>query len=106
MKRYRLSDFTRGWFIGDFEPSVLRTKNFEGAVRYYKAGEVETRHVHKIADEITVIISGVYKMNDVTLQAGDMVHFAPGEATDFECVVDGATTIIKTPSVIGDKYDA
>ena len=39
MKVTRLSDYTRGWIIGDFEPSVLRTKDFEVAVFTHKKVE-------------------------------------------------------------------
>lgn len=104
MKRYSLKDFTRGWIIGDFEPSIVRTKDFEFMVRYYKAGDKEKKHVHKIADEITVIINGIFKMNGQQLEAGDIIHLAPNEPVDFECIEDGANAVIKQPSVAGDKY--
>jgi quercetin dioxygenase-like cupin family protein len=104
MKKYKLDTFTRGWVIGDFEPSIIRTKDFEVMVRYYKAGDKEAKHVHKIAHEITIIVSGTYRMNGELLGPGDIVHLSPGEATDFECLEDGANTVIKTPSVMGDKY--
>jgi quercetin dioxygenase-like cupin family protein len=104
MKKYKLDQFTRGWVVGDFEPNIIRSKDFEVMVQYYKKGDVESRHVHKIADEITIIVSGEFKMNGEILKAGDIVHLLPGDATDFECLLDGATTVIKTPSVIGDKF--
>lgn len=104
MKKYCLEDFTRGWIIGDFEPSIFRTKDFECMVRYYKAGDVEQKHVHKIADEVTIIISGKFKMNEEILGAGDIVHLAPNDPVDFACLEDGANAVIKRPSVMGDKY--
>ena len=104
MKRYRLENFTRGWIIGNFEPNIFRTKDFEVMVRYYKEGDIEEQHVHKIADEVTVIVSGRFKMNGEILTAGDIIHLEPGDSTDFECVEDGATTVVKRPSVMGDKY--
>jgi quercetin dioxygenase-like cupin family protein len=104
MKKYRLENFTRGWVVGDFEPNIIRTKDFEVMVRHYKKGDTEAKHVHKIADEITIIVSGTFKMNGDTLVAGDIVHLSPGDQTDFECLEDGANTVIKTPSVMGDKY--
>ena len=39
MKVSKLSDYTRGWVIGDFEPSILKTKDFEVAVLTHKQGE-------------------------------------------------------------------
>jgi uncharacterized cupin superfamily protein len=104
MKKYRLENFTRGWIVGDFEPNIFRTKDFEVMVRYYKKGDKEARHVHKIADEITVIVSGKFKMNGEVLEAGDMVHLEPGDPVDFECLEGGANTVIKRPSIMGDKY--
>jgi len=34
----RIREMTGGWFIGDFEPSVLRTAAFEVAHHRYPAG--------------------------------------------------------------------
>lgn len=104
MKKYNLKNFTRGWIIGDFEPSIIRTRNFEFMVRNYIAGEIEQRHTHKIADEITVVVSGKFKMNDDMFGPGDIIHLSPGDSSEFKCLEDGTTSVIKTPSVIGDKY--
>jgi quercetin dioxygenase-like cupin family protein len=104
MKKYRLENFTRGWLVGDFSPSLIQTKDFEFMVRHYTKGETEDIHVHKKADEITVVVSGHFKMNGEELKSGDVVHLQPGESAGFECLEDGATAVVKTPSVIGDKY--
>ena len=108
MQKYRIEDFTRGWLIGDFEPSLMRTKDFEVMVRYYKAGEIDKKHVHKVAQEMTIIVSGKFKANGQVVGPGDIYRLQPGEAMteDFECLEDGANVVIKTPSVIGDKYPA
>ncbi len=104
MKKYKLENFTRGWVVGDFEPNIIRTKDFEVMVRYYKKGDKEAKHVHKLADEITIIVSGKFLMNGELLEAGDIIHLSPNDPTDFECLEDGSNTVIKTPSVMGDKY--
>ncbi len=104
MKIQRLENFTKGWVVGDFDPSIIKTKDFEFMVRYYKTGDTEAKHVHKIAEEITVIVSGKFRMNDKIVTAGDAVHLMPGEATDFECIEDGSNAVVKIPSVLGDKY--
>lgn len=105
MNKYNLSDFTRGWIVGNFEPNIIRTKDFEFMVRHYVAGEKEAAHIHKIAEEITVIVSGIFRMNNDTLRTGDIIHLSSGDAADFECLEDGSTAVIKTPSIIGDKYN-
>lgn len=105
MELYNIKDFKRGWFIGDFVPSLIRTKDFEITIRHYKAYENEQRHVHKIADEITVIISGEVKMNNLVYKADDILVIKAGESTDFFTLTDVITCVIKIPSVIGDKYE-
>ncbi len=104
MKKYNLSDFTRGWIVGDFSPTILTTKEFEFAVKNYTTGEHEAKHLHKKAHEITVIVSGKYKMNGELLKSGDIVHLLPEDTVDFECLEGGATAVIKTPSAKNDKY--
>ena len=36
MKIGKLRDMKRGWFIGDFEPSLLKTRDCEVAVKSYR----------------------------------------------------------------------
>lgn len=104
MKKINLKDMVGGWFIGDFEPNLLRNKNFEASVKYYKKGDKESKHLHKIASEITVIESGSAIMKDTVLNKGDIILLEPGEATSFEALEDSTTFVIKFPSVLGDKY--
>ena len=104
MKILKLKDYTRGWLIGDFEPAVLRTKDFEFAVKEYKTGDKEEAHFHKVATEISVIVSGKFKMNDTPLKKGDVLIMNPGDIARFSCIQSGVTAVIKVPSVKGDKY--
>lgn len=100
----RLSEMIGGWFVGDFYPNILHSKNFEVAVKSYKSGDKEDWHVHKIGTEITVILGGSVKMNDQIYNDGDIILFEPGNGTSFEALTDVKTVVVKTPSVIGDKY--
>ncbi len=90
--------------MGDFEPSIIRTKDFEFGVQYFKSGQKHEKHVHKIAREITVIVSGKFTINGKSIEQGDVIIVEAGEPADFTCIEDGAAAIIKTPSVMGDKY--
>jgi hypothetical protein len=36
MDVYRLDDMVKGWFVGDFEPTALRTAACEVSVKHYK----------------------------------------------------------------------
>ena len=104
MKTYLLSAMVGGWFVGNFEPAVINSLDFEASVKHYQKGDTEQLHHHKIATEITVISSGVVRMCGQIWNSGTIVVIEPGEATDFECLEDATTFVIKFPSVIGDKY--
>ncbi len=105
MQVYKLADMTKGWFFGAFSPTVMHSDAAEVAVKTYTAGTVEPRHLHKIATELTLILSGRARMNDTVLETGDIVRIAPGQDTDFEALTDVTTVVVKTPSVAGDKYE-
>lgn len=104
MKTFNLSTMTKGWFVGNFEPTALKTDVAEVAYRRFQAGAVEDAHVHKIAREVTVIIEGRVLMNGVEYGQGSIIVLEPGESADFKALTDGATLVVKTPSVPGDKY--
>ena len=105
MKTAKLSNMTKGWFIGNFDPSLFRTNTAEVAVKTYNKGDYEAEHYHKIATEYTVIISGRVKMNGIEYGAGDIIVMEPGEATDFECLENGTTNVVvKMPGANNDKY--
>lgn len=104
MKTTKINQFTKGWFIGDFVPTLYKTKEFEIGVKSYSKGSFEPKHIHKIATEYTIIISGTYKINSNIYKSGDILILSPGEASDFQCLKTGKTVVVKTPSVHGDKY--
>lgn len=105
MQKARLSEMTNGWFVGDFEPSILRSPHAEVAVKTYQAGDAEGKHVHRVAHEVTLLLHGRAEMADQVLEAGDILVLAPGEPTGFRALTDCTTVVVKLPSVMGDKYD-
>ena len=104
MKVDKLNEFTKGWVVGNFEPSLFTTDDFEVAVKHYECGDYEAKHYHKIATEITIIGEGMVQMNGITYTKGDIITIEPGEATDFKVLHDTITTVIKFPCVENDKY--
>jgi hypothetical protein len=105
MKIVRLEDMTKGWFVGNFSPTLHATEAVEVAVKYYRAGDHEKRHSHRVATEITAIVSGEAVMGGRKLYAGDLMVLEPGDIADFTAVTDVATTVVKLPCVAGDKYE-
>jgi len=104
MKTFQLSEMVRGWFVGGFSPTAFKTENCEVAVRHYRAGEHEGRHYHKIAHEVTVVVSGRVKMNERIYEAGDIILIEPNDATDFAALEDALTVVVKVPGAPNDKY--
>lgn len=100
----KLSDMTKGWFIGNFEPTLLKTESVEVAVKEYAAGFREEWHYHKIATEFTVIVSGEVEMNGIRYAKGDIIVLRPGDGTDFHAIADSITTVVKIPGAPNDKY--
>jgi len=104
LKKLNLSDMTNGWFVGDFEPTVIRTNTIEVAVKEYRKGDHEARHHHRLATEITVIASGQVRMNGFVYGKGDIIVISPNESTDFEVLEDTITAVVKFPGARNDKY--
>lgn len=104
MKVAKLDDMVRGWFVGDFQPTAYATQSVEVGVKQYFAGAKEARHHHKVATEITVILSGHVRMNGIDYSTGDIVTIEPNEASDFEVLADALTVVVKLPGALDDKY--
>jgi quercetin dioxygenase-like cupin family protein len=104
MKKYRIEDMTRGWFVGEFSPTAFNTKDCEVGYKTYKAGDNEPAHVHKVATELTLITSGTVQMNNKQYKEGDIVVISPGEIVKFKAITDATNVVFKLPSVKGDKY--
>jgi hypothetical protein len=99
-----LDEMVRGWFVGDFEPTAHRSSEVEVAIKHYTAGDAEARHVHKIATELTAVVSGSVRMDGRELHAGDILKLDPGEPCDFLALTDATVVAVKLPAVAGDKY--
>lgn len=99
-----LSEMKRGWFIGNFEPTLCRTNDVEIAVKEYRKGDMEAAHYHKLATEITAVISGRVRMFDQIWQEGDIIVVEPGDVTSFEALEDSMNVVVKIPGVNHDKY--
>lgn len=104
MKTAKLENMVKGWFIGNFDPTLIKTNDVEVAVKEYKKGDLEERHYHKLSTEITVIASGKVRMNGVEYGKGEIIVIEPNQSTDFEVLEDTITTVVKYPGAINDKY--
>lgn len=104
MRTGRLEEMFKGWFVGNFSPTLLQTDACEVAVKRYKAGEQEEMHYHKVATEVTLVLEGRVRMRDRDWGPGDIIVLEPGEATNFEALTDAVNVVVKTPGASNDKY--
>jgi hypothetical protein len=104
MKRSSLNDTgARGWFIGDFPEAVYRTKDFE--ITYQKNPRSQTAsHIHKIAHEITLVISGRQICNGEMFGPGEICILEPGDISQIEYLEETEVVTVKVPSVPSDKH--
>lgn len=99
-----LSEFTRGWFIGDFSPSVLQSKDFEVGILKHPKGQKWAYHYHAVATEYNVLLSGKMIIQGITIEPNTVFVLSPNEISDSEFVEDCTILCVKTPSIPGDKF--
>lgn len=105
MRKLKLSDAgDRGWFVGDFEQAVVRTRDFEVCWQGNSAGTVDTPHMHKIITELQLITEGRMIINGVEFGPGDIYVSEPGEEYRAHYLEDTKVVAIKFPSIPNDKY--
>jgi len=101
----KITDYVRGWFIGNFEPSLLKTKDFEVGVLTHKKGEHWAPHYHKESIEYNVLISGKMTVQEKELNSGDVFVFQKGEIADPIFLEDCTLVVVKVPSIPSDKFE-
>lgn len=105
MKNYKLEEFWRGWVIGNFEPSILKTDQFEVGILTHQKGEVWPKHYHKLGTEYNILIQGRMIIQGKEIKKNDVFVLEPNEIADPEFLEDCLVVCIKTPSIPGDKYE-
>ena len=104
MKIYNIKNMSGGWFVGNFSPAAYNSKDFEICYKFHAKGEYWDPHFHKIITEITLVVSGIIKINDLIFKNGDIFVIEPEETVYPEFIEDCELIVIKTPSIPGDKY--
>lgn len=94
-----------GWFVGDFSPAAYRTNKFEVALIKHTKGQKWPTHIHKEATEINLLLKGSMIIQDCMIEAGMVFVIEPWEIADPVFLEDCELIVIKTPSIIGDKYE-
>jgi FkbM family methyltransferase len=93
-----------GWFVGDFDPAVFKTKNCEVGIHEYKKGFIGKDHFHLLSKEYNFIISGKLIANGIQLNKGDIFIFSESEISSTEFLEDTMLLIFRDSSNKNDKY--
>lgn len=101
---HRLTEMTGGWFIGAFFPAAYATHDVAVAVQRFPAGYRGDAHHHKVATEVTLLLSGRARMAGCELFPGDILTLAPGTSCRFEALDDCVAVVVKHPGALNDKY--
>ena len=99
----KLKDMHRGWFIGNFDPSVLNTEDFEVGVLTHLKDEKWPAHYHKVGTEYNVLLSGRMRVCDTELCKGDIFVIEPNEVADPVFHEDCTILCVKVPGDSTDK---
>lgn len=99
-----IKNFYKGWIIGNFEPSIIKTTEFDIGILDLKAGEIGDGHFHKQHIEYNIIISGKAKIKNKIYSDGDVFIYNPFERSDVEYLSNTKILVIKTPATKNDKY--
>ena len=103
IKKYDLKDFHRGWLIGDFNPSLLKTKDFEVGYLLHPKGELWDVHYHDKLKEFNILVKGKMIINGTEINENDVFVF---EEKQIACPIfleDCHIVCIKVPSIPNDK---
>ncbi|MBA2706138.1 MAG: glycosyltransferase family 2 protein [Blastocatellia bacterium] len=103
MKNDNLKNYTRGWILGRFEPSLAKT-DFEVGLRWNEKGDTEGRHYHKEVTEYVTFAGGVHSLNNTIYQDGDVLTIHPYMSTDYMCLEPGYCLTVKDKSIPTDKF--
>ena len=104
MNVYQLNDMVGGWFVGDFEPTAFKTKNFEVGYHRYEKGQEWDKHIHKLTTEINYIIRGRMTINGELFEEGDVFIIYPNEVSEPEYLTNCELIVTRDGSFKNDKY--
>jgi mannose-6-phosphate isomerase-like protein (cupin superfamily) len=103
-KTWQLTDFVRGWFIGNFEPNIVKTDKYEVALLTHCKGEKWDFHYHRLADEINFLVEGRMLINERLVEKGSLFVIQKNQLTCPNFLENCKVLCIKVPSVPSDKY--
>ncbi len=99
----KLEDYLRGWIIGNFNPSIYKTSQYEIGLLTHAKDEKWEFHYHKNMTEINILISGHFLLNNIPISAGTVFIINKNVIACPKFLETCKILCIKIPSMPGDK---
>ena len=95
-----------GWFVGSFEPNLIKKEDIEVGVKKIAANTKPDYHYHKIKTEYTILLEGkiICLTENIHVETGSIIKLLPYEKNDQFFPVESLILVINTPSIKADKY--
>jgi len=104
-KKFLLSDCgERGWFVGNWPNAAFQTSNVEVTGKFCPKGDTGRPHYHKLATEVTLVVTGLILVDGEEFKAGEIVVVEPNEVSNYVALEDSYIVGIKIPGEPNDKY--
>lgn len=95
--------YMRGWLIGNFEPSIVKTPDYEIGLLTHGKGEQWGFHYHKDTIEFNILLSGHFLLNNIPISAGTVFVINKNIIACPKFLEQCKILCVKIPSVPGDK---
>lgn len=102
-KNIDVSKYTRGWIIGNFEPCLYKSNDYEVGLLFHKMNEQHDFHYHLLCDEINFLYSGKMKVNEIQYEEGDVFVIPKNQVACPKFITDCKLVCVKTASNTKDK---
>lgn len=95
-----------GWFVGNFEPHLLRSEDLEFGYKRIAKNTEPDFHYHKYKTEYTILLEGsiLLRSSNKVIKPISCIKYEPLERNDQFYLEESLILIINTPSVKNDKY--
>ena len=103
IQMYKIEDMFRGWFVGNFEPSVMKNTGFEIGYLFHKKGEKWLTHYHNNLIEVNLLIDGKMILNDLEINKNEIFVIDKKVLACPIFLEDCYIICIKIPQMVGDK---
>lgn len=95
-----------GWFVGDFQPSLINSKDIEFGFKRISKNTKPDYHFHKFKTEYTILLEGqiICQESNTIIKPITCIKLLPFEKNDQLFIEDSLIIIINTPSKKNDKH--